>query len=219
MKKIIFITLLTFTAIIFGCESDLQNIDKTIKVTENTVSANEYLKLLEQNPNLKEVLSFLDASSIGDIDASFAEKSDDATTKDFTNYPEYIYLTPKHNPINKSSEEQKLVALILSPEKDNLKLSSATSKTEINGIGSIESIMYGNDESTEGMILMEYDLEKEFFSFSMDGFNSKRGCFDQCMYDKMKKIEDGNWVEQAAFLVGVPASVAWMAGSCVWSCR
>lgn len=217
MRKIIFITLLAFTAIIFGCESDLQNIDKPIEVTENTESANEYLKLLEQNPNLKEVLNFLDASSIEDIDASFAEKPDDATTKDLTNYPEYIFLTPKHNPINKSSEEQKLVALILSPEKDNLKLSSATSKTEINGIGSIESIMYGNDDSTEGMVLIEYDLEKEFFSFSMDGYGAK-GCWNNCMRENLQELEDNNWVVKAQFLVGMPWSLIWLEASCVVDC-
>ncbi|MDD2277886.1 MAG: hypothetical protein PHD06_07530 [Bacteroidales bacterium] len=218
MRKIIFIILLIFTALIFSCESNLQNFDGTVEEVENIASDNAYLKLLEQNPNLDEILVFLGASSIEDLDAKLAEKPNNIATKDLTDFPEYVLLTAQHNSGNQPSGEEKLVTLKLSPENDNLKLSSTISKNEINDIGIIEGIIYNNDERAEGMILIEYDIEKELFRFSMDGFNSKRSCFGDCMAAKGKELEDSNWIEQIAFCAGCPLNMAVWAASCAWDC-
>lgn len=46
-----------------------------------------------------------------------------------------------------------------------------------------------------------------------------RSCIDACMNNKLKALQEGNWVDELAFFVGLPESLAWMAASCAWDCR
>lgn len=44
-------------------------------------------------------------------------------------------------------------------------------------------------------------------------------CLDNCMNRAMCQIfHHGNWIDQAAFIAGIPGSVAALAASCTWDC-
>lgn len=44
-------------------------------------------------------------------------------------------------------------------------------------------------------------------------------CFDKCMRAKLKAIfEDGNWIDQAEYISGLPYTLLWQIASCTWNC-
>ncbi len=45
------------------------------------------------------------------------------------------------------------------------------------------------------------------------------GCLNYCMEKKLYAIENGNWIDQAEFVLGQPYNTAWMVASCSWDCR
>ncbi|NHB69962.1 hypothetical protein [Perlabentimonas gracilis] len=217
MKKIAFVTMTILMALILSCESDIQTIDETIVKAEDTVLDNPYLKLLEQNPNIIEILDFLNASSTKELVAKLAEKPESIDYKNSSKFSEYIYVTHQHNLVQKSSGEEKLVLFELSPERDALRLRSIINASEIDGY--IESIYYDNNEKALGILLIEYDIEKQFFNITIDGDNSKRGCFHECMSAKGRALEESNWIDKLIFCASAVPNVAGWAISCAWDCR
>lgn len=45
------------------------------------------------------------------------------------------------------------------------------------------------------------------------------GCLNNCMEKKLYAIENGNWIDQAEFILGQPYNTAYMVASCSWDCR
>lgn len=69
---------------------------------------------------------------------------------------------------------------------------------------------------------LDYLLGLYIFLERLDDHNKMSdfdACFNQCMRKKADDVfNEGNWVDQAHFLVGAPVNVAWWTGSCVWDC-
>lgn len=44
-------------------------------------------------------------------------------------------------------------------------------------------------------------------------------CLDRCMKKKLGAVfNQGNWVDQAGFIIGTPGTTGWMVASCSWDC-
>ena len=52
-----------------------------------------------------------------------------------------------------------------------------------------------------------------------DSISSFESCLDRCMRKKLRAVfVEGNWVDQAGFILGTPGSTGWMVASCSWDC-
>jgi len=65
------------------------------------------------------------------------------------------------------------------------------------------------------MIFINYNADVNMDSQSL----LKRGCLDQCMFDKAKAVwVDGNWVDKTRFVLTAASTTAWWLASCSWNC-
>lgn len=196
-----------------SCENETYT-EQAEETTEVEITSVFNLQMLEKKANIDEILTFLNVYSINEIEFKEYKYDGYSNAKGEEDSKIYVCLTGDECNV-KSDFTEKYAILEVNPEIRDALLVSTITKNTTEGIVSMNQ--FDSKEQYVGNILIEYDMEKEIANFTWKGFNSK-GCWNDCMVDELRAIENGNWIKKASFLIGLPMSAFVLYASCGWDC-
>jgi hypothetical protein len=82
-----------------------------------------------------------------------------------------------------------------------------------------DAILSKNSNLLESIAILKWGFfyQEDFANRTLAGFEI---CLDRCLAKKAKALfQDGNWVDQAEFMLSGGAAFAWWVASCSWNCR
>lgn len=215
IKKIIFLTIISSSVIIFSCqESDIfekKILERKLNQVFDNVKNNNF-KLKEKNYQIINVDYFSELSKIKATNEKLKENS-------ISIIANLAY--KRNNPKIKSIEKIILTNYFNALELSNLNSVDIT-QYYIEKIANFNIDIKVKEDcinflifNRDLMIFINYNADVNMDSQSL----LKRGCLDQCMFDKAKAVwVDGNWVDKAGFVLTAASTTAWWLGSCSWGC-